>query len=462
MIQEDKTEHLNPAWSLANVLILASVLTVTAICIYLFVHSYDKENMSLSGYGRITKNETVFKNYNVVYPIFHNEKVDMMMRNYVTHQADDFLQRVGKDRNDPDNSLTINYTIMHYDARTLTIMFHESQRLHGKSQVRSQKIMTYDLQKQTQLQLSDVFEDKTAAVMLIRRILHDYFQQQTTEPFTTAELEKLSGITLENIREFVVDDDAITLYIDPRQPTSEQSNTTISIKKELLSVVLNDGYVKPSPSLTQRTTDQATYAIDAMPRHDISTDPDAKLLALTFDDGPGNLTPGLLDVLKKYGAHATFFVIGRQVAPYAGVVRREVVEGNEVGNHSWSHPNLSLLSYSGLQQQIGDTQRAVKEATGGYEPVLVRPPQGVFNAAVATYIRSLGLNLQLWNVDTLDWLNRDSQVVYDRIMSGAADGRVILLHDIHPTSIDAATRAIPELVARGYELVTVSELGKYR
>lgn len=462
MTRQNKSASIHHEPSLANQLLLASALVIVGICVHLFIYAIHRDDTLSVSNGYVARNETVFKNYNVVYPIFHNEKVDMMMRNDVTHQVDDFSKRVNRKNHDTDNELVINYTIIHYDARTLSIMFHKTERLSGRPTVRSQNVVTYDLQKQTRFQLADIVKDQTTGDALIGRILHDYFQHLKSESFTVSELSQLSSIGLKDIREFALDDDALIIYINPHHPDSQEGRAAISIKKDLLSLVLESTFTAVSPSLAQSTMEQPNYAIDRMPQHDISTDPNVKMLALTFDDGPGNLTPSLLDVLKKYGAHATFFVIGRQVPTYAGTVRREVDEGNEVGNHSWDHANLTRLSYAGLQQQIGSTQQAVKDATGGYTPVLMRPPEGVYNGAVAAYIASQGLRVQLWNVDTLDWLNRDSQVIYNRIMSAAADGRVILLHDIHPTTIAAATRAIPELVAKGYQLVTVSELDKYR
>ena len=462
MTHQNKKKAAHRKWSFASLLLLASALVAVGICVNLFIRSTYQENASPADTGHVAKNETVFKNYNVAYPIFHDEKADVMMRNYVTHQVEDFLQRVDKKSNDSDNELTVNYTIVHYDTHTLTIVFHKTEQLSGKPEMRSQNVITYDLKKQTQLQLADIFKDKTTAGTLLKRILHDHFQHLGSESFTAAELEQLSNIKFEDVREFALNDDAIVLYVNPHRPISEKSDTTISIKKDLLLVALDDAFAASSPSLTQETAKQPTYIIDTMPRHDISTDPSVKMLSLTFDDGPGSLTPSLLDVLKKYGAHATFFVIGRQVAPNATIVRREVNEGNEVANHSWSHPNFTTLSYGGLRRQIGDTQQAIRDATGGYTPILMRPPEGVFNGVVSAYAQSQGLRIQLWSVDTLDWLNRDSQVVYNRIMSGAADGRVILLHDIYPTSISAATRAISQLIADGYQLVTVSELNKYR
>lgn len=461
MTRQNKTASINHEPSLATQLLLVSALVIFGVCFYLFIRATYRDGALPVSTGYITRSETVFKNYNVVYPVFHSEKVDQLMRNYVIHQVEDF-QRVNGKSYKSGNELVINYTVIHHDTHTLSVRFNKSEHLAGKLEVRSQHVVTYDLVRQTQLQLADIFNDKPVARTLFARILHDYFQQRDSNTLTPSELEQFSKITPEDIQEFALNDGMLIIYADPHQPAAAQDKVAIGIKKDVLAAVLGDTFVSVSPGITPDVDVSLTYSIEAMPYHDISTDPNARMLALTFDDGPGNQTPELLDVLKKYGAHATFFVIGRQVSTYADTVRREVNEGNEIGNHSWSHPNLTLLSQAGLRQQIGDTQQVIKEVTGGYTPVLMRPPQGVFNGPVAAYIGSQGMNVQLWNVDTLDWLNRDAQVVYDRVMSAAADGRVILLHDIHPTSIAAATRAIPELVARGYQLVTVSELNKYR
>ncbi|MFI7108802.1 polysaccharide deacetylase family protein [Nonomuraea sp. NPDC050227] len=179
-----------------------------------------------------------------------------------------------------------------------------------------------------------------------------------------------------------------------------------------------------------------------------------KCVALTFDDGPGPYTGTLLRHLAKYQAHATFFVVGQNVGLHPDVVRRTVEAGHELGNHTWSHPDLTRLSPAAIRSQLARTDQAVKSAAG-VVPGLVRPPYGATDGDVR---RQAHRPLVLWSVDTLDWRYRDSARVARVSLKRVRPGSVILFHDIHPTTVKALPRVLKGLSARGYRFVTVSEL----
>ncbi len=184
-----------------------------------------------------------------------------------------------------------------------------------------------------------------------------------------------------------------------------------------------------------------------------------KLVALTFDDGPhGSLTPKVLDILKSNNAKATFFVQGCNAKRFPNVLKRMVTEGHEVGNHTWNHAYLSKVSREKMQNQLSLTNEAIKNATG-VAPVLMRPPGGYSNAAVASYARQhFGYYTIMWDVDTNDWRKPGSSVVSARGVNGAKPGSIILVHDIHSSTVDAIDSMVKGLQKRGYKLVTVSEL----
>ncbi|MEV4581696.1 polysaccharide deacetylase family protein [Nonomuraea jabiensis] len=179
-----------------------------------------------------------------------------------------------------------------------------------------------------------------------------------------------------------------------------------------------------------------------------------KCVALTFDDGPGPYTDTLLAYLAAYRARATFFVVGGNVVAYPGVLHRTAAAGHEIGNHTWSHPDLTMLSPARVRAQLGRTDQAIRAVTG-MVPRLVRPPYGAFNATVR---RQTGRPMVLWSVDTLDWRYRSSARVARRALRSVRPGSVILFHDIHPTTVRAIPRVLRKLAGRGYRFVTVSEL----
>lgn len=186
-------------------------------------------------------------------------------------------------------------------------------------------------------------------------------------------------------------------------------------------------------------------------------DPDKPLLALTFDDGPSAHTKRLLDIFEQNGGRGTFFVTGSTIGKRADTVRRIVNEGHEIANHSWSHKNLTELSNKDIASELKKTNNKIFEITG-VKCKLARPPYGAYNDEVKLVGKELGMAYILWSYDTLDWKTKDAQAVYDAVMSGAKDGRIILCHDLHKTTVDAMEMAIPALIEEGYQLVTVSEL----
>ncbi|MDQ1123078.1 polysaccharide deacetylase family protein [Microbacterium trichothecenolyticum] len=177
-------------------------------------------------------------------------------------------------------------------------------------------------------------------------------------------------------------------------------------------------------------------------------------VALTFDDGPGPFTPGIMDALEAQRSAATFYAIGRNVAGGADTVRRAVADGHEVGNHTWSHPQLPTLDAAAVGRQIRDTQNALREATG-VTPTSFRPPYGEYDAAVLT---AAGLPAVLWDVDTNDWRQPDQAVLIGRAVEQPRPGSIVLLHDIHENTARATPAIISGLRDRGFTLVTVTEL----
>lgn len=186
--------------------------------------------------------------------------------------------------------------------------------------------------------------------------------------------------------------------------------------------------------------------------------PKKKMVALTFDDGPGPYTDRLLDCLKKNQSVATFFLVGRSIPNYKGTVKKMYELGCEIGNHTWDHPQLTSLSASGIQSQLDNTNSQIRAITG-HNATLVRPPYGAYNSSVAA---NANAPLILWSIDTLDWKTRNAQNTINVVMNEVKDGSVILMHDIHSPSVDAAEILIPKLIDAGYQLVTVSELASYR
>jgi peptidoglycan-N-acetylglucosamine deacetylase len=185
-----------------------------------------------------------------------------------------------------------------------------------------------------------------------------------------------------------------------------------------------------------------------------------KLIALTFDDGPNPVyTPQVLELLAKYHAKATFFVIGSKVMQYAELVKRENDEGHEVANHSYRH-RLKRITGSDLQEDLAKAQEAIYSATGK-ETHFYRPPGGMYNRSIVNTAKEAGFQVVLWSSDPHDWREPGVHKIVHSVMEHLHNGDIVLLHDHGrhcPQTIKALEQLLPELDAQGYQFVTISEL----
>lgn len=186
---------------------------------------------------------------------------------------------------------------------------------------------------------------------------------------------------------------------------------------------------------------------------------DVPMVALTFDDGPNpEYTKRVLEVLEANQAHATFFVVGTNAEQYPGVLREIVASGNEIGNHTYNHANLTEIDSADVEMEIDKVNRAVKKATGQKTNV-IRPPYGAYNDMVLNQLKQ---PVVLWDLDTEDWDSRDANTIVEHILAEVEDGDIILMHDIYDSTAEAVELLLPRLKELGYEVVSVTEMARYK
>lgn len=183
---------------------------------------------------------------------------------------------------------------------------------------------------------------------------------------------------------------------------------------------------------------------------------DDKLIALTFDDGPYSpVTERILDVLEANNSVATFFVVGDRVDTYQKSLKRAFDMGCQIGSHTYSHTFLkSSASDELIRSEVDKSLVEIKKVIGE-DATIMRPPGGFCNDRIS-------LPEIMWSVDSLDWKNRNATKNYNNVMNNVYDGCIVLMHDLYPATADAIERIVPELIAKGYKLVTVSELMEAR
>lgn len=188
-------------------------------------------------------------------------------------------------------------------------------------------------------------------------------------------------------------------------------------------------------------------------------DANAPMVALTFDDGPNpDNTRRILKVLEENYSRATFFVVGTNAEKYPEVLQEIASSGSEIGNHTYSHANLTNIDSADVEEEIDKVNRAVKKATGEIATV-IRPPYGAYNEEI---LNQLQQPVILWGVDTEDWESRNAQIVADGILENIEDGDIILMHDIYDSTAEAVEILVPRLKEMGYQVVTVSEMARLK
>ncbi|MRJ07959.1 DUF3298 domain-containing protein [Ornithobacterium rhinotracheale] len=176
-------------------------------------------------------------------------------------------------------------------------------------------------------------------------------------------------------------------------------------------------------------------------------------VALTFDDGPSDYTPKLLDILKENDVKATFFVLGKSAQVQQKTIQRAYSEGHEIESHTWDHKDLKKLSAAKVQEEVDKTDEVLEELIGKKADYL-RPPYGSINATVKKVVKKPFI---LWNIDPEDWRIKNSKTVAERL-SKAEPNSILLAHDIHKTTVEAIPEVIKNLKAKGYHFVTVAQL----
>ena len=185
----------------------------------------------------------------------------------------------------------------------------------------------------------------------------------------------------------------------------------------------------------------------------ITKQDERKVVAITFDDGPGKYTDRLLDILKENDAKATFFVLGRSVKSNPDPVKRAYDEGHEIGIHGYDHQYYTDLGVEETRKQIVKTYNILREIDVEPQPS-IRPPGMKYNSEL---VENLDYSFFLWSVDTRDWQSRDKEKIKQVIRDNIEEGSIILLHDIHECSVDAVEEILPELI-KEYRFVTIDKL----
>lgn len=250
---------------------------------------------------------------------------------------------------------------------------------------------------------------------------------------------------------------------EPTAATVKAGYTRAANKKNKISspaAAKTESLAAPSPESVAAAKAAASLIMPVKPGLRVSrVQIPGMYVALTFDDGPSSAyTPKVLDILQRHGAKGTFFVLGSNAKRCSSIVARAAAEGHEIGVHTWSHINMARSSMEKIDSEVSRTAEVIRSVTGK-SPVVMRPPYGAVNARIVNHMYDrYGMRSILWDVDTQDWRRPGVSTVVSRAVNRAKPGSIILVHDIHASTLAAIEGIVTGLQARGYTLVTVSEL----
>ena len=395
----------------------------------------------------------------IEYPITENEKINRLISESIDKIDRDFQNTVLLATVfDKPMTETIGYQVTHNTSEALSIVVNIKQDMNGAHPASMTQFWTFDKKSGEVVGLADFTEQSDEAAEAIISAAKDNISQiikQRQQP----EIDLNEIINKEALSNFIITNNGNSLAWPLGQASllpSSYGELTITVPISSVSKYLQNPTARKLANIPKPPEPKPEPApAPAAPTPAPTTG--NKVIALTFDDGPGPYTAHLLDILDQYGAKATFFLIGSKVSGQASVVRSIQARGHQLGNHSWSHPELPKLSVDQIAGEIDRTNEAIRQATG-VKPSILRPPYGAVNGVVLEQLRLRNMSSILWSVDTRDWADRNSQIVCSRAVAGARPGAVILMHDIHQTSVNAVPCILSSLKQQGYSFVTVQNL----
>ena len=401
---------------------------------------------------RDTKHEKV----SIEYPITSNSKINKLIARAIDRADGDFRHTAANAPTfDRPMTETISYQVTHNNSTALSMIVNIKQDMHGAHPVSLTHFWTFDKKSGEVIGLDNLTEKSEEAIKaIVAAARHNVAQTIKQRQQPEANLDEM--ITKEALSNFTITDDGNTLAWPIGQASllpSAYGELTIKVPIAAVAKYLQNPAARKLANIPKPPEPKPNPA----PAAPLAANSGNKVIALTFDDGPGPYTAQLLDILDQHGAKATFFLIGSKVSAQADVLRRMHARGHQLGNHSWSHPELPKLPIDQIAGEIDRTNEAIRQATG-VKPSILRPPYGAVNSAVLEQLRLRGMSSILWSVDTRDWADRNSEIVCSRAVAGAHPGAIILMHDIHQTSVGAVPCILSALKQQGYSFVTVQGL----
>lgn len=375
------------------------------------------------------------------YPKVGIDSIDKQIKVFAEREKQSFLGEYDQESKDEKFALLMTYDSYKGKDNTGSIVLKSAvreEKKNGKMEQTSSKVTVINFDRESGSRVYPITVFEPGYQEKLSKYIDQYLQKKYKDSLGKDYKKYIDekNVKFEN---FALDGNNAIFYF---------SGNTVTSTNEIVKIKISDSDIK---GLFRKTINGRKI------------DPTKPMLALTYDDGPADVTTEkILNILDNNKAVATFFEVGKNVDSLKNskeLLMRMDKMGSEIASHSYTHPNLFTLTDEKIKEQNDLTDKAIKSRVG-YVPTLYRPPYGNGNAKTTKIFNKSAI---LWSVDTLDWKHRDKEKVIKIIKdSGNLDGKVILMHSLYDSTAEATKEIIPWLKEQGYQLVTVSELLAYK
>ena len=391
------------------------LLTISVLFVILFVLTFtigDKEKFKRNNSIVKSNISDINEEYSidVDYPRYKSDSINSVITKYVY----EYVKKFKKDKT-LNRTLKIDYELYNKNDYT-NIVFNIDNSI---SKVNRHNIII-DLKNEKEASIAEMFSDLNID-KTINEIAYNKYSSKIYEKILSA---KLNDYT------YIIDDNQINIYFDD----------------------IDFGDIPYEPVIFINLNEKI-YSFK-----EFDYDENKKFISLTFDDGPSKYTEEVLKTLELNESSATFFMIGRNMLDNNETVLKVYNSNSEIGNHGYSHKLLTDIPLYELDFEITEFERIFEEITNDKVKYL-RPAYGEYNETVRNFI---DYPIVLWNVDPVDWNERDIPSIYNEVLKNACDGCIVILHDIYEETNETVKLLVPMLKSLDYEVVSISNLLKYK
>lgn len=452
-----------------DILLVSTIILLGAVIVYLTILSdtplftIDEEIASTEATSNVSEEESIFPGVRIVtdisndenmpfaiqYPLTKFESLNDTIIDYIDESKDYYINMMRLQQGTQKHSGELNisletYEYDHYYSFVLT------NKTYLNEQEQNTTITTFLIDYETgeQFDIRTLLnQDLKSLETLATHVQSEVAKNPSYEgQILEQELKQATEPKWRLFKRFALKEESLVIYFDEGEVATPAAGNpfvemSLSFINPLLASDFQIGMVASETILPAQ-----------------NNDPAKKRIALTFDDGPHpQVTKQILELLGKYNAKATFFMLGSRVQYYPGLVREVRDAGHEIGNHTWTHPVLTKMSAAAIQKEFETTEKAIFNAIGE-NSTLFRPPYGAINHSVRSLIPRQSIN---WTIDTLDWKHRNHEKLLPMIQDTLHNNAIVLMHDIHQSTADGLESVLQYLQSEGYEFVTVTEVLQY-